>query len=226
VSAFPPIADYAFLSNCEVSALVAADGSVEWLCLPRPDSPSVFGALLDRSAGFFRFAPTNINVPAQRRYVPGTNMLETAWHTPMGWVTTVDALVVGPAQGDQRLSGYRRAPGDNVPRGTLLRIATCTSGKVEMEASCLPLFDYGQSGARWEYDGPGYGSCVATHGDLGLRLVSSMQLERMMARAGGRTTLDEGESMFVALSWRDDAPATLDEAREQLHQTQSFWRGG
>ena len=63
MSTFPNIADYAFLSDCEVSTLIAPDGAVEWLCLPRPDSPSVFGALLDRSAGFFRFGPANTEVP-------------------------------------------------------------------------------------------------------------------------------------------------------------------
>src|ERR1700755_504376 len=78
-SAFPPIADYAFLSNCEQSCLVAPDGSVEWMCLPRPDSPSVFGALLDRAAGAFRFGPANAQVPQNRRYVPGTMVLETTW---------------------------------------------------------------------------------------------------------------------------------------------------
>ena len=57
MSEFPPIAEYAFLSDCENSCLIAPDGSVEWLCLPRPDSSSVFGALLDRSAGSFRFGP-------------------------------------------------------------------------------------------------------------------------------------------------------------------------
>src|SRR5215469_6553381 len=68
MSTFPPIADYGLLSNCEQSCLVAPNGAVEWLCLPRPDSPSVFGALLDRAAGTFRFGPSNAQVPQQRRY--------------------------------------------------------------------------------------------------------------------------------------------------------------
>ena len=113
---FPPIADYAFLSDCEVSALVAPDGSVEWMCLPRPDSPSLFGSLLDRSAGFFRFGPSNSSVPDQRRYIPGTMVLETTWHTPSGWMTIEDLLVVGPAENDERLERYRRVPGDSFPR--------------------------------------------------------------------------------------------------------------
>jgi len=222
---FPPIADYAFISNCEVSALIAADGSVEWMCLPRPDSSSVFGALLDRAAGSFRFSPANARVPAQRRYIPGTMIAETTWHTPMGWVTTTDLLVVGPTDPTKRLPHYRRAPGDTAARATLLRMATCTSGRVEMEVSCLPLFDFGITGAVWDYEGEGYGRCVARSGDdLVLHLVSSMELDFTLARCGGRTTLDEGDTMFVALTWRDDAPANLDEAEKQRHETQSYWR--
>ena len=87
----------------------APDGSIEWLCLPRPDGPSVFGALLDRSAGFFRFGPSGIEVPNQRRYIPGTNVLETTWHTPTGWLVVSDLLVVGPAPTDERRERYRRA---------------------------------------------------------------------------------------------------------------------
>ena len=73
---FPPIADYGFLSDCETTALVAPSGAVEWMCLPRMDSPSVFGAILDRDAGTFRLGPANVSVPTARRYLPGTNVLE------------------------------------------------------------------------------------------------------------------------------------------------------
>ena len=75
---FPLIGDYGFLSDCETTALVAPSGSVEWLCLPRMDSPSVFGSILDRDAGRFRVCPTGVDVPSARRYLPGTMVLETS----------------------------------------------------------------------------------------------------------------------------------------------------
>ena len=74
-SPFPPIADFAFLSNCHTGALVAPDGSIDWLCVPRFDAPSVFGSLLDRQAGYFRLGPFGINHPTARVYEPGTNVL-------------------------------------------------------------------------------------------------------------------------------------------------------
>src|SRR3978361_2272611 len=76
-SPFPPIADYAFLSNCHTGALVAPDGGVGWLCVPGCDSPSVFGTLLDRQSGHFRLGPFGINHPSGRVYEPGTNVLVT-----------------------------------------------------------------------------------------------------------------------------------------------------
>src|SRR2546426_12296782 len=92
-SAFPPIAEYAFLSDCETTALVAPSGNVEWLCLPRIDSPSVFGTLLDRSAGNFRLGPDDLTVPAARRYLPGTMVLETSRGTPTGWLSLRNGLI-------------------------------------------------------------------------------------------------------------------------------------
>src|ERR671935_411203 len=94
-SPFTPIADYAFLSDCHTGALVAPDGAVDWLCVPRFDSPSVFGSLLDRGAGAFRLGPFGINHPTARTYDPGTNTLVTTWKTPTGWVEVRDALTVG-----------------------------------------------------------------------------------------------------------------------------------
>src|SRR6516165_10387980 len=96
ISPFPKIGDYAFLSDCETTALIAPNGNVEWLCLPRMDSPSVFGSILDRDAGSFRVGPADVNVPAARRYPPGTMLLETSWETRMGWLIVRDALSIGP----------------------------------------------------------------------------------------------------------------------------------
>ena len=74
-SPFPPIAEYAFLSNCHTGALIAPDGAIDWLCVPAFDAPSVFGSLLDRQAGSFRLGPFGINHPTARAYEPGTNVM-------------------------------------------------------------------------------------------------------------------------------------------------------
>jgi GH15 family glucan-1,4-alpha-glucosidase len=224
MTTFPDIADYAFLSDCEVSGLIAPDGSVEWLCLPRPDSPSVFGALLDRSAGFFRFGPTGIDVPDQRRYVPGTNVLETTWHTPTGWLIVWDLLVVGPAPTDERRARYRRVPADTMAQGTLLRIATCCSGRVELQSNCIPQFDYGTTSGEWTYDDGGYERVTCRSGEIALDLTGSMRLGILGPRTYGRTTLEHGESAWLALSWEGDSPTTEDEAMAQLAATEKYWR--
>ena len=84
------IGEYGFLSDGEVTALVAPGGSVDWMCLPRMDSPSIFGAILGRHAGRFRVAPADVSVPAARRYLPGTMVLETSWGTDTGWIIVRD----------------------------------------------------------------------------------------------------------------------------------------
>jgi len=101
-SPYPPIADYAFLSDCEVTALVAPSSAIEWMCLPRLDSPSVFGAILDRDAGRFKFGPENISEPADRRYLPGTMVVETSWDCGDGWIVVRDCLLMGPWRRDKK----------------------------------------------------------------------------------------------------------------------------
>src|SRR5262249_37715549 len=227
MSTFPPIAEYGLLSNCEQSCLVAPDGSVEWLCLPRPDAPSVFGALLDRSAGTFRFGPTNTLVPQQRRYVPGTMVLETTWQTSTGWMTVQDFLAVGPVEDAARRPDYRRAPTDTGAIGALIRIATCISGRVEVMVNCAPLFNYGTVSGTWSYQGDGYDAMTvaAKDADVELKLAGSIRLGVLGARGYGRTTLTEGQSAYMVLSWGDaKVPASQDEAFTALNTTIDFWR--
>jgi alpha,alpha-trehalase len=227
MSQFPSIADYAFLSDCENSCLIAPDGSVEWLCLPRPDSPSVFGALLDRRAGLFRFGPANTQVPHHRRYIPGTMVLETTWHTPTGWLLVQDFMATGPLDATAtRRADYRRAPGDSAPAATLVRTASCIGGKVEIVVNCVPVFEYGAKGGTWAYDGEGYGAMTGKPptGDPALSITSDMRLGSVGARCYGRTTLSEGESAFIALSWSGGAPATKPDADTALVDTVTYWR--
>jgi alpha,alpha-trehalase len=227
MTTFPPIAEYAFLSDCENSCLIAPDGCVEWLCLPRPDSPSVFGALLDRSAGSFRFGPSNTLVPNRRSYVPGTMVVETTWHTPTGWLVVNDLMVIRKVDyQDSRRPGYRRAPTDLAAAGVLLRVAKCISGNVEIETECVPLFNYGVATAEWAYDGDGYHSVNArADQELTLSMVSSLRLGIIAARCYGRTTLAEGDEAFIAMSWGGPAAYTQDIASEDLTSTGAFWRG-
>jgi GH15 family glucan-1,4-alpha-glucosidase len=226
VSDFPPIAEYAFLSDCEDSCLIAPGGWVEWLCLPRPDSPSVFGTLLDRSAGSFRFGPSNSMIPHHRRYVPGTMVLETTWHTPTGWLVVHDLMVMRKVDGGTRRPGYRRAPTDSAAAGVLLRTAKCISGRIDLVVNCLPLFDYGTATGQWAYDGDGYGSLEVHPSDkeLSLSVVSSLRLGVAGARAYGRHGLAEGEESFIALSWAGSPPASQEAANEDLDSTINYWR--
>src|SRR5712691_2350293 len=123
-SAFPPIAEYAFLSDCEVNALIA---------------------------------PSGVMVPAGRRYLPGTLVLETTWRTRTGWLIVRDALCIGPWYHSQRRSGtHRRPPTDYEAEHILLRTAKCVVGSVELSLDCHPTFNYGQTAAKWEYAGQDY----------------------------------------------------------------------
>ena len=228
VSAFPPIADYAFLSDCQTTALVAPNGNVEWLCLPRMDSPSVFGAILDRDAGGFRVAPADVSVPAARRYIPGTMVLETSWETRMGWVIVRDALGIGPWHHQtERSQTHRRSPTDHDADHVMLRLIECVQGSVEIKLECEPAFDYGGLAADWSYGGSGYTEAFArSEGmDLELRLVTDLRLGFEGPRARARTMLHEGEVAFVALGWSEHPlPSSYDEAAAWLARTGRFWQ--
>ena len=224
-SPFPPIEDYAFLSNCHTGALVAPDGSIDWLCVPAFDSPSVFGSLLDRQAGSFRVGPYGVNHPSARFYEPGSNVLETTWRTPSGWILVRDALTIGPSAGEDLVTPHTRPPVDQDADHMLVRTVECLDGRVEVEITCEPMFDYGRTPATWELvgdrhtaDGSGAGRTVRLRTDMALGIEGG--------RIRGRKVLHAGDVAYGALSWADGlaAPADFAEAAARVAATSDFWR--
>ncbi|HEY3586130.1 MAG TPA: glycoside hydrolase family 15 protein, partial [Myxococcaceae bacterium] len=225
---FPPIADYAFLSDCETTALVAPNGNVEWMCLPRMDSPSVFGAILDRDARGFRLGPPDVQVPAGRRYLPGTMVLETSWETPTGWIIVRDVLCIGPWVHEvERSVNHRRSPTDYDADHVLLRTVRCVQGSAEVHLDCEPAFDYGGLSADWRYSGSGYHEAIAgSEGmNIELRLLTDMRLGLEGPRARARTVLREGDVAYVALGWSElPLPDSFEEAHDRLERTAHHWQ--
>jgi GH15 family glucan-1,4-alpha-glucosidase len=228
-SPFPPIADYGFLSDCHTGALVASDGSIEWMCIPYFDSPSVFGALLDRGAGSWRVGPYGLYVPAGRRYIPGTNLIETTWMTPQGWIRVVDALAIGEWHDNEHGSSHTRPPTDYDADHLLVRMIECVQGSVPVEIVCEPMLDYGSTPAQWEViDSGRAGTCAMDASGAGMtfRLLSDIRMGIEGNRAHGRHTMVEGEKRFCAISWTESrgGPQTADEAERVLERTGHFWR--
>ena len=225
-SPFPPIADYAFLSNCHTGALIAPDGAVGWLCVPRFDSASVFGTLLDREAGYFRFGPFGINHPTARVYEPGTNVLSTTWKTPTGWVLVRDALTMGPRQKDDVITPHTRPPADDDADHVLVRTVRCLDGAVEIELVCEPAFDYGRTPAEWKLVDGDRHTADATGAGQTIRLRTDLAVGVEGNRVRARHVLAAGDECYCALSWAEGltAPDDVTEANRQIDATTSFWR--
>ena len=225
-SPFPPIADYAFLSNCHTGALVAEDGAVDWLCVPSFDSPSIFGSLLDRGAGAFRLGPFGINHPTAIAYEPGTNVLVTTWKTPTGWIVVRDALTMGPWDHEDDITPHTRPPADDDADHMLVRSVECLAGTVEVELVCEPVFDYGRVAAEWAMVDGGRHAADASGAGVTIRLESSMAMGIEGDRVRARHALEAGERAFCSLSWAEGlkSPADVEEAEKRLDATVHFWR--
>jgi GH15 family glucan-1,4-alpha-glucosidase len=221
---FPPIGSYGFLSDCHTAAIVSYAGSVEWLCLPRFDSPSAFAALLDRGAGHWQLRPNEVIVPISRRYVPGTLVIETTWVTDTGWAVVHDALTIA----EWARSGGKGSRPETAHESdhSLLRTITCIDGHVEMEMECAPRFDYGKEAASWSGGELGEATASDSNGDK-LWLTSDMELSVSDGVVRGKLSLREDETGFCAITWDQGelgGPRSAPEARERLDSTEEFWR--
>ena len=214
-----PIADYALLSDRHSAALVSRGGSIDWLCFPRFDSPSIFGRLLDEKAGHWFFGAIDAT-EVSRRYLDRTMVLETMVRTPTGSVTITDALALGSGNRGHEL-------GKDAPH-VLLRRAACTEGRVDLYLEYVPRPDYGlKHPSLVEVDG-GMTDSGSTDG-LVLSMSMALTLDQDRAAASGRFQLARGESVGFALHHGNQTEGSSarvwspSEIRARLEDTVAGW---
>ena len=182
-----PIADHALLSDRHSAALVTVDGSVDWLCFPRFDSPAVFARLLDDDAGHFSIRPAG-PAASRRRYLDDTMVLETTLTTAAGTIVVTDALAVGPAN-------HGHALGVDAPH-CLIRRVTCTHGEVEVDIVYAPRPEYGLIHPLLSMVD---GGVTARGGAEWLVLTTPVPLTLTAATATGSPLLAAGQTIHLGL---------------------------
>ncbi len=212
-----PIGNYALLSDCRSAALVSRDGSVDWLCFPRFDGPSVFCRLLDPAGGRFAIRPTG-EFQAHRRYVDQTMVLETTFTSPGGTAVLTDAMALGR---NERGHGLGAAS-----PGMLLRKLACTGGEIEAEVSYEPRPEYGLVHPILV---PVSGGLAASGGADRLLLSTPVSFDVNDATATARIRLAAGQLAVFALGHGQMADPPLApwppaEITTRLDDTVEGWR--
>jgi GH15 family glucan-1,4-alpha-glucosidase len=175
---YPPIADHGLIGDLQTAALVATDGTVDWFCCPRFDSPSVFASLLDRNrGGRFTLAPIGTEHVTKQMYLPDTAVLVTRHLSPAGVAEVVDFMPI-------------ENPGAETDHHRLVRTVRGIRGQVELEARVEPRFDYGRESHKTRLDGTG---AVFESPSLTLNLVSTDPLEQRDEDVRARFTVRAGD---------------------------------
>jgi len=218
VSPYPPIAEYAFLGNCQSTALVAREGSIDWCCFQRFDSRPCFARLLDWTKGGHLGLTASGARGATRRYLPGTNILETRIRTASGDLTLTDFLPI--AAGDD--------PTSPRPRSQLVRLARCEHGEVDVRMDFEPRFDYGVTTPRTDLTGHRVGvvyggaDALVVQCDLGLSQTSPSGCSaKGILRAGEEVAAVVTHALPHELRPHHLPAASI---RERLGETRSFWQ--
>jgi len=212
VDGYAPIREYALVGDGRTSALIASDGSVDWLCLPNVDSPSVFARILDAErGGSFRLEPT-APFEAERRYLERSNVLETTFATAEGSVRVTDAMTLSDSS---RLSPLRE----------LVRKVDALAGIVPLRWAFEPRFDYGRAQTRIERRA-GRWFAHAGSSALVLSLCDVGEGELHDGAITGELSLAPGESGLFSLAATDKEPAVMpgrEDSEARLERTKRFW---
>jgi GH15 family glucan-1,4-alpha-glucosidase len=212
VDGYAPISDYGAIGDGQAAALVARDGSVDWLCVPRFDSPSVFGALLDAGrGGRFILAPDG-TFESEQRYLPRTNVLETTFRTASGEVRVVDALNL--------------EQGRPLPWRELVKRVEGVSGRVQMRWHVEPRFGYGLEEPTFQRLG---GTVTAVSGEhrLAVHSFDAGDVAFSKTAASGAFLAEEGSSALLVLGYTDADPVPSlkrERVEERLDETIEYWR--
>ena len=201
-----PLECYAAIGDMRTLALVQETGSVDWLCWPRFDSPSIFGRLLDDDGGHWAIGPTGDTTTHKQVYLSATNVLTTRLHTASGVVEIDDLMVIDPAWAD-----------DHVSR--LIRRIRCVRGSVDMASEMVIRPDYGRVAARITNEGDRLE--VDIGGDDPLVVTASVEFDESADGFRSTWSMEQGDDAWFALG---AAPMTLDEVEATIDDTVIFWQ--
>jgi alpha,alpha-trehalase len=211
---YPPISDHALIGDCHGAALVSLDGSIDWCCFHRFDAAPVFARILDRDkAGYWQITPA-APYETSRRYVPGTNVVETRFETDGGAVTLVDCFAM-PDSSEH-------------PPHRVIRLLRCERGNVEMAMRFVPRFDFGRTVPRYEAEDDHLG--VVYGGADGLVLESSFAIEPVgVCSVEAHGSLGNGDEAFFVLTYMKPHELVADaigaeRSRALVEQACRFWR--
>ncbi len=211
---YQPIESYGIIGNMRTAALVGSEGSIDWLCAPAFDSPTVFAALLDdRNGGYFRIAARGPQVSHEQFYWPHTNVLVTRFLSPAGLVELIDFMTVSSARTD--LAALE-----------IVRRVRCLRGSMVMRMECRPAFNYARNEHTTEMVS---GGALFRSPALSLTLATDCPLQSTTAGIAADFTLEQGQEMNLVLRGADHrnsslVPLTKEQAAECCEKTVDYWR--
>ena len=214
--------DYGLIGDMSSAALVGTDGSVDWCCLPRFDSPSVFASILDEDiGGRFRIRPGGAYTDSRQVYMQDTNILETVFTTSTGVVKVVDFMPIHDGDKDGKPDTNPAEPPE------LHRIVTCTAGSVDMRCEYEPRHDYARAVPEFRVlKSNGSGLAVESKGGgQTMMLIGTVPLSVGGDAVKGEFTLSQGESAVFILAYGNGRSTSLDRYRtqEKLQLTRRYW---